>query len=70
MSTGNSQKGIGTRVRGPVAFGTDTDSDYFQNPGDKTRRQEVVVWILIALLCALNIAAFYMMWLKANGSAA
>jgi hypothetical protein len=70
MSIRNFQKEIGTRVRSPVEFGTDTASGYFQSPGDKTRRKEVVVWILIALLCALNIVAFYVMWLKAIGSLA
>jgi hypothetical protein len=70
MSTGNYQNGIGTRVRGPLELGRDTDSDYFHTPAGKARRQEVVVWILIALLCALNIVAFYMIWLKANGSVA
>jgi hypothetical protein len=70
MSIRNFQKEIGTRVRVPVEFGADTASDYFQHLGDKTRRKEVVVWILIALLCTLNIVAFYMMWLKATGSLA
>jgi hypothetical protein len=70
MSTRNFQREIGTRVRVPVEFGADTVSDYFQHLRDKTRRKEVVVWILIALLCALNSVAFYVMWLKANGSLA
>jgi hypothetical protein len=70
MSTGNDENGIGARLRGPVDFSKDTDSDYFQTPAGKARRKEVVVWILIALLCALNIVAFCMIWLKANGSVA
>jgi hypothetical protein len=69
MSNGNSPKRIATRVRGPLQFSTDTDSD-LKDPGDNIRRKEVVVWILIALLCALQIVAFYMIWLKADGSVA
>jgi hypothetical protein len=64
MSTEEVQSGIGTTARDPVASGNNTDSDYLQNPLDNARRREVVVWILIALLGAFNIVAFYVMWLK------
>jgi len=67
MSTGDSRKGIRTTGRGPVEFRSYTDSDGLQNRLDCARQKEVVVWILIVLLGALNIAAFYLMWLRANG---
>jgi hypothetical protein len=50
---------------GPVHHGE--DSDHFEGPLENTRKKENVVWILMAALAVVTVAAFRLLWLKADG---
>lgn len=41
----------------------------FRNSVHDTREQEIAVWILIAVIGFISIIAFYLLWLKASGTA-
>jgi hypothetical protein len=60
-------EGIGPTYPNPVQFTNGEDSDHFEGPLENTRKKENVVWILMAVLAVVTVAAFRLLWLKADG---
>lgn len=47
---------------------SDRGEDDAQDQSTIARRQEIIVWLLIALLVLLSVLAFYLLYLKATGA--
>ena len=58
------EEGIESTYRNPVRFSNEADLCEADGRLEDTRKKEIVVWILVAVLGVLALIALYILWLK------
>ena len=62
------EEGIGPGDRNPVQFSNRADLHPSDNRSENTRKKEIVVWILLAVLGVVSVTAIYLLGLKIGGN--
>jgi hypothetical protein len=62
------EEGIGPTYENPVRFSELEDLYHASGRLEHTRKNEIVVWILMVVFGVVTVTAFYLLWLKAGGN--